>query len=124
MLLKARATKVRDRFEDPRETLDYSHQRQLELLTQVQGAVADVTASRRRLELQMSALRREQAKLEDQIGQASGTSAERQALRRKAAIEKELLGVAARHHSMRSDEEKLQAACERLAAKVMAFQNG
>ena len=35
MIFKAKANKALDRMEDPRETLDYSYQRQLEMLTQV-----------------------------------------------------------------------------------------
>ena len=35
MLFKAKASKVLDRAEDPRETLDSSYQKQLELLQQV-----------------------------------------------------------------------------------------
>ena len=32
MIFKAKANKALDRMEDPRETLDYSYQRQLEML--------------------------------------------------------------------------------------------
>jgi|tagenome__1003787_1003787.scaffolds.fasta_scaffold20048084_2 phage shock protein A len=34
MIIKAKASKALDRAEDLRETLDYSHQRQLEMLQQ------------------------------------------------------------------------------------------
>ena len=33
LVFKAKANKALDKMEDPRETLDYSYQRQLELLT-------------------------------------------------------------------------------------------
>ena len=56
MLFQAKASKVLDRAEDPRETLDYSYQKQLELLQQVRRGVADVATSRKRLELQAEQL--------------------------------------------------------------------
>ena len=42
MIFKAKANKALDRMEDPRETLDYSYQRQLEMLTQVRRGVAEI----------------------------------------------------------------------------------
>src|SRR6266568_2867849 len=50
--------------EDPRQTLDYAYQRQLEMLTQVRRGVADVATSRKRVELQMNTLQQQQNKLE------------------------------------------------------------
>ena len=41
LIFKAKANKALDKYEDPRETLDYSYQRQLEMLTQVRRGVAD-----------------------------------------------------------------------------------
>ena len=45
-IFRSKANKVLDRAEDPREMLDYSYQRQLELLTKVRRGVADVATSR------------------------------------------------------------------------------
>src|SRR5580704_386267 len=53
LVFKAKANKALDKMEDPRETLDYSYQRQLELLTKVRRGVADVATSRKRVELQV-----------------------------------------------------------------------
>ena len=39
LIFKSKANKALDRMEDPRETLDYSYQRQLEMLTQVRVAL-------------------------------------------------------------------------------------
>ncbi len=46
MIFRSKANKALDRAEDPRETLDYSYQRQVELLTKVRRGVADVATSR------------------------------------------------------------------------------
>ena len=56
MIFKAKANKALDRAEDPRETLDYSYQRQMEMLTKVRRGVADVATSRKRVELQVNQL--------------------------------------------------------------------
>jgi len=63
MLFRAKANKALDRAEDPRELLDYSYQRQLELLQQVRRGLADVATSRRRVELQLAQLQHSAAKL-------------------------------------------------------------
>ena len=72
MIFKSKANRALDKMEDPRETLDYSYQRQLEMLTQVRRGVADVATSRKRVELQMNTLQQQQSKLEGQAKQALG----------------------------------------------------
>jgi len=44
MLFRAKANKVLDRTEDPREMLDYSYERQLELLQQVCRGIAPASS--------------------------------------------------------------------------------
>ena len=124
MIFKAKANKALDKYEDPRETLDYSYQRQLEMLTQVRRGVADVATSRKRIELQMNSLQQQQTKLEGQAKQALGSSREdlaREALSRKAALQSQLTDLETQYHSLQADEEKLTAASQRLQAKVDAF---
>ena len=60
LIFRSKANKALDRAEDPRETLDYSYQRQLELLQKVRRGVADVATSRKRLELQLNQLSQQQ----------------------------------------------------------------
>ncbi|GAA4957745.1 hypothetical protein GCM10023238_25560 [Streptomyces heliomycini] len=71
MIFRAKANKALDRAEDPRETLDYSYQKQLELLQKVRRGVADVATSRKRLELQLNQLQSQSGKLEDQAARRS-----------------------------------------------------
>ena len=66
MIFRAKANKALDKAEDPRETLDYSYQRQVEMLTKVRRGVADVATSRKRVELQMNQLEAQGGKLTDQ----------------------------------------------------------
>ena len=56
LIFRSKANKALDRAEDPRETLDYSYQRQLDLLAKVRRGVADVATSRKRVELQVNQL--------------------------------------------------------------------
>ena len=56
LIFRSKANKALDRAEDPRETLDYSYQRQLDLLSKVRRGVADVATSRKRVELQVNQL--------------------------------------------------------------------
>jgi phage shock protein A len=124
MIFKAKANKALDRMEDPRETLDYSYQRQLEMLTQVRRGVADVATSRKRLELQMNQLRQQQNKLDGQARQALGGGREdlaREALSRKATLQNQISGLEDQYQSLQADEEKLTMASQRLQAKVEAF---
>jgi len=124
MIFRAKANKALDRMEDPRETLDYSYQRQLEMLTQVRRGVADVATSRKRVELQMNSLQKNQNRLEGQAKQALGAGREdlaREALGRKAALQSQLNDLESQYQSLQADEEKLTVASQRLQAKVEAF---
>jgi phage shock protein A len=124
LIFKSKANKALDRMEDPRETLDYSYQRQLEMLTQVRRGVADVATSRKRLELQMNTLRQQQNKLDGQAKQALGAGREdlaREALGRKATLQGQISDLENQYHSLQADEEKLTVASQRLQAKVEAF---
>src|SRR6476469_2259552 len=70
LIFRSKANKALDRAEDPRETLDYSYQRQLDLLSKVRRGVADVATSRKRVELQVTQLEQQSAKLSDQAQKA------------------------------------------------------
>ena len=64
MVFKSKASRALDKAEDPRETLDYSYERQLELLQQMRRGVTDVATSRKRVELQAEQLQANATKLE------------------------------------------------------------
>ena len=51
-VVKAKISKMLDRAEDPAETLDYGYQKQVELLQNVKKGIADVTTSKKRLQMQ------------------------------------------------------------------------
>ena len=124
LVFKAKANKALDKMEDPRETLDYSYQRQLELLTKVRRGVADVATSRKRVELQMNQLQQSANKLDDQARKALGMNREdlaREALIRKSSAQSQLNDLQAQYAQLQAEEEKLTVASQRLQAKVDAF---
>ncbi len=124
MIFSAKANRALDRAEDPRETLDYSYQRQLEMLQKVRRGVADVATSRKRLELQLQQLQQQSDKLEGQSRQALASGREdlaREALTRRSALQAQMADLSTQHANLLAEEEKLTLASRRLQAKVDAF---
>lgn len=124
LIFRAKANKALDRAEDPRETLDYSYTKQLELLQKVRRGVADVATSRKRLELQMQQLQGQTVKLEEQGRKALAAGREdlaREALTRRSGIQQQLADLQTQHANLQGEEEKLTLASRRLQAKVDAF---
>jgi phage shock protein A len=124
MMFRAKANKALDRMEDPRETLDYSYQTQLELLQKVRRGVADVATSRKRIELQMNQLQQSSDKLDRQARDALAVGREdlaRDALTRKSGIQGQLNDLNTQYTTLQGEEERLTGASQRLQAKVDAF---
>lgn len=123
-IFRAKANKALDRAEDPRETLDYSYQRQVEMLAKVRRGVADVATSRKRVELQMNQLQAQSDKLTDQAQKALSMGREdlaREALTRKSGLTAQVNELGVQHAQLQGEEEKLTLASQRLQAKVEAF---
>jgi phage shock protein A len=123
-IFKSKASKALDKYEDPRETLDYSYEKQLELLQKMRRGVADVATSRKRIELQAQQLQASAAKLEGQAKQALAQNREdlaREALARRSGIADQLGSLQAQHDQLKAEEAKLVDAQRRLQTKVEAF---
>jgi phage shock protein A len=124
MIFRSKANSALDRAEDPRETLDYSYQKQLELLQKVRRGVADVATSRKRVELQANQLQQQSDKLQSQAQQALGAGREdlaREALTRRSGLQTQISDLQAQHAQLQAEEEKLTLAAQRLNAKVESF---
>ena len=124
LIFRSKANKALDRAEDPRETLDYSYQKQTELLVKVKRGVAEVATSRKRIELQATQLQRQADKLTEQAQQALSMGREdlaREALTRKSGLSAQLQGLQEQQAQLQGEEEKLTLASQRLQAKVEAF---
>ncbi|MGI8769002.1 MAG: PspA/IM30 family protein [Propionibacteriaceae bacterium] len=123
-IFRAKANKALDKAEDPRETLDYSYQRQLELLQKVRRGVADVATSRKRIELQANQLSGQSDKLNEQAKKALEVGREdlaREALTRRSGLQQQLTDLQTQHAQLMGEEEKLTLASRRLQARVDSF---
>jgi phage shock protein A len=126
MIIKAKFSKLLDRTEDPGETLDYSYERQLQLLQNVKRGVADVVTAKKRLEMQTQQLEQSVVKLETQARQALGAGREdlaRQALERKSAVQQQLQGLDTQVQGLEQQQEKLVASEKQLQAKIESFRS-
>ncbi|MEU0768468.1 PspA/IM30 family protein [Streptomyces albogriseolus] len=123
-LFRIKADKALDRAEDPREVLDYSYEQQLQMLQRVRRGVADVSTSRKRVELQVNQLQQSTDKLQDQAQQALAAGREdlaREALTRRTAVVSQITDMREQQTSLQAQEEKLTLAAQRLQAKVDSF---
>lgn len=124
LIFRSKANTALDRAEDPRETLDYSYQKQLEMLQKVRRGVADVATSRKRVELQVNQLTQQSEKLQGQAQQALSAGREdlaREALTRRSGLQAQIGDMQAQHAQLQGEEEKLTLAAQRLNAKVESF---
>jgi phage shock protein A/DNA-binding XRE family transcriptional regulator len=110
--------------DDPREVLDYTYERALEILQRVRRGVADVATSRKRVELQVSQLEQSATKLVRQVQDALDSGREdvaRDAQRREAAVQEQLSELRHQFAVLVGEEERLTGDSQRLQAKVDAF---
>lgn len=123
-MIKAKMNKLVDAAEDPRESLDYSYEKQLELLQNVKRGVVDVATSKKRLELQRGKLLQNADVLDKQAREAVRAGREdlaRLALERKNAITSQIASLDQEIAGLGGEQEKLVAAEKRLATKVEIF---
>ena len=123
-VVQAKMNKIMDRIEDPRETLDLSYEKQLTLLQNVKRGVAEVTTSKKRLELQKAKLQMNTDKLDSQAKEALQAGREdlaRKALESKAALQGQAATLDQQIADLNDQQQKLMAAESRLASKVEAF---
>lgn len=124
LVFGAKAKAALDKLEDPRESLEYSYQRQLDLLQKVRHGVAEVATGRRRLELQADQLEDQVTRYTDAASRALELNREdlaREALSRKAGLLAQLADLRSQHAQLSAEEEKLARAHQRLQARVDAF---
>jgi len=123
-VVQAKMNKIMDRIEDPRETLDVSYEKQLELLQNVKRGVAEVTTSKKRVELQKAKLQMSIDKLDAQARDALQSNREdlaRKALENKATLQAQSAALDQQIADLNDQQQKLMAAESRLSAKVEAF---
>lgn len=123
-IFQAKANRALDNLEDPREMLDLSYEKQVNMLRDVKRGIVEVTAARRRLELQAEELRSQLPKFDAQAMQALKVGREdlaRVALERKSATQAQVDGFDAQVAQLKTEQDQLIVAEQRLQAKVDAF---
>lgn len=123
-IFQSKANAALNKAEDPRQTLDLSYEQQLENLTKVKRAVADVATARKRVEIQAEQLKSQGDKLAEQAKAALGQNNEslaREALTRREAISAQLKDLEVQHATIAEQEQKLTGTAQRLQTEVEAF---
>jgi len=125
-VIKAKISKLLDRAEDPGETLEYSYQKQIELLQNVKKGIADVVTSKKRLQLQEEKLQQQVVKLDTQARQALSAGNEelaRTALERKNVAQTELQSLDTQVAQLEQQQEQMTASEQKLRAKIEQFRS-
>ena len=125
-IVKSKMNRLLDSAEDPRETLDYSYEKQLEMLQNVKRGVVEMVTAKRRIQQQADRVQEKIARLDRQARQAVEADRDdlaRLALERKQTALAELEGLDEQIAGMEREQEKLTQAEQRLQAKVDAFRN-
>jgi phage shock protein A len=125
-VVKAKISKLLDRAEDPAETLEYSYQKQIELLQNVKKGIADVVTSKKRLQLQEQSLQQQLVKLDTQARQALAAGNEelaRTALERKNGAQAELQSLDGQVAELEKQQEQMTQSEQRLRTKIEQFRS-
>ncbi|GAC1327699.1 MAG: PspA/IM30 family protein [Chloroflexota bacterium] len=123
-ILQSKMSKVLDKAENPNETLDYSYEKQLQLLQNVKRGLADLVTAKRRLQLQHDKVQNDLQKLDNQAQQALASDREdlaRLALQRKVSAQEQLGSLDGQIAQLEAQQQKLTDAEQRLQTKIEAF---
>src|ERR1700742_1000538 len=123
-VIKAKINKLLDKAEDPAETLEYSYQKQMELLQNVKKGIADVVTSKKRLQLQQQKLEQQVVKLDTQARQALAQGREdlaRTALERKQFAQGELQSLDTQVKELETQQASLIEKEQKLRSKIEQF---
>ena len=123
-VVKQKVSTLLDRYEDPKEALDYSYTKQTEMLNKLRRDIAEVITAKKRLEMQKAKLWDNIRTLDEQSRRAIDADREdlaKLALERKNANMMRLRGLDKQITDMQSEQEKLQDTERRLSSKVEEF---
>lgn len=123
-IFKAKMGKALDRAENPAEMLDYSYEKQVQMLRDVKRGVVEVTAAKRRLEAQASQSQQKVTAADDQARRALAADREdlaRVILQRKQEAQAQLTGLQQQIAGLDAQEQKLAEAETRLETKIQSF---
>lgn len=107
-----------------KDRLDETYRTQTALLRQVRRGIADVTTSRKRVELQLATIAQQAAQLDDEARQAVAQGKDddaRAALTRKVTLEQAAADLQAQRDTLKAEEDKLEAGAEKIERDVESF---
>ncbi|MGN6623358.1 MAG: PspA/IM30 family protein [Candidatus Nitrosocosmicus sp.] len=125
-VLKQKVNKVLEKYEDPREALDYSATKQTELIQRLRREIVEVVASKKRLEMQKARILENINKLQEQAKSAIKAGRDdlaTLALERKNANQAQVKELDHEIMSIQNEQDKLEDAEKRLSIKVEEFKS-
>ncbi|MEO9320166.1 MAG: PspA/IM30 family protein [Nitrososphaera sp.] len=123
-VIKQKVNALLDKYEDPREALDYSYTQQLEMLNKLRRSIAEVVTAKKRLEMQKLKLVDNIRTLDEQARRAVDANREdlaRLALERKNANLVQMQSLDKQITDMQAEQQKLENSEKQTALKVEEF---
>lgn len=125
-LVKQKVDVLLNKVENPKEALDYSYTKQVELLNNLRRNIAEVVTSKKRLEMQKAKLWDNVRILDEQARRAIDSNREdlaKLALERKNANLGQVQGLDKQIADMQTEQNKLEQTEKRLTTKVEEFRS-
>jgi phage shock protein A len=125
-IIEAKANRALDAAENPSEMLDLSYEQMLEQITKVRGALVQIAAARKQLELQEDQFAHTVDHLNQQAAQAVKLGRDdlaREALSRKAAAQQQVDSLEPQHQQLLEQEHKMTETLQALQARVNQFRS-
>jgi phage shock protein A len=125
-LLKQKVNTLLDRYEDPKEALDYSYQNQIETMNKLRRSIAEVATAKTRLQMQKTKLVENIRTLDEESRRAIDQDREdlaKLALERKNANMLQLQNLDKQIVDMQTQQDKLEQTEKRLSTKVEEFRS-
>jgi phage shock protein A len=125
-VVKQKVNILLDKYEDPRQALDYSYTKQLEMLNKLRRSIAEVIASKKRLEMQKLKLLDNVKTLDEQARRAVDAGREdlaKLALERKNSNLVQVQDLDKQIAEMQVEQKKLEMAERQTSTKVEEFKS-
>ncbi|MEP0825805.1 MAG: PspA/IM30 family protein, partial [Nitrososphaera sp.] len=125
-VVKQKVNSLLDKYEDPREALDYSYTKQIETLNKLRRDIAEVVTAKKRLEMQKVKIMDSIRTLDEQARRAIDADREdlaKLALERKNSNLLQIQNLERQIEEMKAEQQKLEQTEKRLSTKVEEFRS-
>jgi phage shock protein A len=125
-LLKQKVNTLLDKYEDPKEALDYSYRSQIETMNKLRKSLAEVATAKTRLQMQKTKLVENIRTLDEESRRAIDQDREdlaKLALERKNSNMLQLQNLDKQIVDMQTQQDKLEQTEKRLSTKVEEFRS-